>query len=67
MSAVLSEPTPHLRKMTPEDLPAVLLVENGSYTHPWSEGILRDCLRVTVGTAEENAAFLQALDQALSA
>ena len=30
-------------------------------------GRLRDCLRVTVGTAEENAAFLQALDQALSA
>lgn len=46
MSAVLIEPTPHLRKMTPDDLPAVLLVENGSYTHPWSEQILRDCLRV---------------------
>ena len=30
-------------------------------------GRLRDCLRVTVGTADENAAFLQALDEALSA
>ena len=28
-------------------------------------GSLQDCLRVTVGTAEENAAFLEALDSAL--
>ena len=35
-----------MRKMTTDDLPAVLAVEEGSYTHPWSEGILRDCLRV---------------------
>ena len=31
-----------------------------------SAGPLAQCLRVTVGTAEENAAFLQALQQALS-
>jgi histidinol-phosphate aminotransferase len=30
-------------------------------------GRLRDCLRVTVGTADENAAFIQALGEALSA
>jgi ribosomal-protein-alanine N-acetyltransferase len=46
MSAVLRDPAPHIRKMTADDLASVLAVENGSYTHPWSEGILRDCLRV---------------------
>jgi histidinol-phosphate aminotransferase len=30
-------------------------------------GRLRDCLRVTVGTADENGAFLAALGKALSA
>ncbi len=29
------------------------------------DGLLRDCLRVTVGTGEENRAFLAALDKAL--
>jgi histidinol-phosphate aminotransferase len=28
-------------------------------------GLLADCLRVTVGTPEENTAFLQALGQSL--
>ena len=28
-------------------------------------GVLKDCLRVTVGTPQENAAFLKALEQAL--
>jgi ribosomal-protein-alanine N-acetyltransferase len=46
MSAVLREPTPHLRQMSREDLPSVLAVETRGYTHPWTEGILRDCLRV---------------------
>ena len=27
------------------DLPGVLRNERGGYTHPWSEGIFKDCLR----------------------
>ncbi len=46
MSAVLQEPMPGIRPMVVDDLPAVLAVETRAYTHPWSEGILRDCLRV---------------------
>ncbi len=46
MSAVLNEPVSHIRPMRVADLPAVLVVENRAYSHPWSEGILRDCLRV---------------------
>ena len=46
MSAVLREPMPYIRPMGVDDLPDVLLVENRAYSHPWSEGILRDCLRV---------------------
>ena len=46
MSAVLHEPIPGIRPMMVDDLPAVLAVENRAYSHPWSEGILRDCLRV---------------------
>ena len=46
MSAVLQEPTPFLRAMTADDLATVIAIEHSAYTHPWSEGILRDCLRV---------------------
>lgn len=46
MSAVLHEPIPGMRPMTVDDLPAVLAVENRAYSHPWSEGIMRDCIRV---------------------
>ena len=46
MSAVLHEPIPGIRPMMVDDLPAVLAVENQAYSHPWSEGIMRDCLRV---------------------
>ena len=46
MSAVLQEPTPLIRPMRPEDVAEVIAVEHSAYTHPWSEGILRDCLRV---------------------
>lgn len=34
-----------LRRMSSDDLPTVLKNERRSYTHPWSEGIFRDCLR----------------------
>jgi ribosomal-protein-alanine N-acetyltransferase len=46
MSAVLNSPFPVIRKMTKHDLDAVLAVEQRAHTHPWTEGILRDCLRV---------------------
>jgi len=32
--------------MNDEDLASVVVVEASAYTHPWSEGILLDCLRV---------------------
>jgi ribosomal-protein-alanine N-acetyltransferase len=34
------------RAMTPSDVPRVAAVERSSYPFPWSEGIVRDCLRV---------------------
>ncbi len=33
-----------IRKMRLEDLPDVLRNERRGYTHPWSEGIFKDCL-----------------------
>ncbi|MCG8433592.1 MAG: ribosomal protein S18-alanine N-acetyltransferase [Gammaproteobacteria bacterium] len=38
--------TPELRPMQEKDIPAVLEIESGAYSHPWTEGIFRDCLRV---------------------
>ena len=46
MSAVLEESFPVIRKMTKDDLADVLAVEGRAHTHPWNDGILRDCLRV---------------------
>lgn len=46
MSAVVQDLMPFIRPMRADDLPAVIEVEHDSYTHPWSEGIIRDCLRV---------------------
>ena len=37
---------PHLRPMREEDLAAVLAIEERAYEFCWTEGILRDCLRV---------------------
>jgi len=34
------------RKMTPKDVAEILLIENSIYTHPWTEGIFNDCIRV---------------------
>ena len=34
-----------VRPMQLTDLPGVLRNERGGYTHPWSEGIFKDCLR----------------------
>ncbi len=46
MSAVMQEPGLHLRPMREGDLAAVFANERAAYSHPWSMGILRDCLRV---------------------
>jgi ribosomal-protein-alanine N-acetyltransferase len=34
-----------IRDMTHVDVPSVMKVENASYDCPWSEGVVRDCLR----------------------
>ena len=34
-----------IRKMQDKDMPDVLKNERRGYTHPWSEGIFRDCMR----------------------
>ncbi len=45
MSAVLSGDIPRLRDMQEADVPAVMAIERVAYEFPWTEGILRDCLR----------------------
>ena len=34
-----------LRRMTTDDLPSVLAIEEQNYGFPWSEGIFKDCFR----------------------
>lgn len=46
MSAILKEPAVVIRAMSATDIGDVVAVERSAYTHPWSEGIMRDCLRV---------------------
>lgn len=46
MSAVLKTMPPSTRPMREVDLTRVLVIERGSYSFPWSEGIFRDCLQV---------------------
>jgi ribosomal-protein-alanine N-acetyltransferase len=46
MSAVLKHPMLRLRPMAEDDLDAVSRVEQAAYSHPWTIGIFRDCLRV---------------------
>jgi ribosomal-protein-alanine N-acetyltransferase len=46
MSAVIAEPIPFIRPMRVDDVSDVMAVERASYSHPWTDGILRDCLRV---------------------
>ncbi len=45
MSAIFKNPMLHLRTMQPEDIETVMQVEVRAYTHPWTKGIFRDCLR----------------------
>lgn len=46
MAAVISHPLPVVRPMRMEDLKSVMSVERAAYNYPWTEEILRDCLRV---------------------
>jgi ribosomal-protein-alanine N-acetyltransferase len=46
MSAVLDQPQYLVRAMHADDLDDVSRVERRGYDHPWSDSILRDCLRV---------------------
>ncbi|MCW8917341.1 MAG: ribosomal protein S18-alanine N-acetyltransferase [Gammaproteobacteria bacterium] len=46
MSAVRESSQPLLRPMLYEDVAVVLAIENQVYSHGWTEGIFRDCLRV---------------------
>ena len=44
---------------------AGILIKNLSGSNPKGGGALQDCLRVTVGTSEENTAFLSALKKSI--
>lgn len=46
MSSQLQNAQPRLRPMREADVPAVMVVELLNYPFPWTEGILRDCIRV---------------------
>jgi len=46
MSAIFKNPLLRLRAMETDDLAEVMAVEVTTYSHPWSESIFRDCLRV---------------------
>jgi len=46
MSAVLQAPTISICPMQAKDVAEVLTIENAMYEYPWTEGILKDCLRV---------------------
>ncbi|MCK4742396.1 MAG: ribosomal protein S18-alanine N-acetyltransferase [Sulfuriflexus sp.] len=46
MSAVLQQPKVTVRPMRDVDVDAVLKIELDMYEFPWTEGILKDCLRV---------------------
>ena len=41
-----SLPFAQLRPMQQVDLEQIVAIERQAYSHPWSEGIFRDCLRV---------------------
>ncbi len=46
MSAVANEFVSRFRPMLATDLDAVMEIEVRAYDHPWTRGILQDCLRV---------------------
>lgn len=46
VSAILNEPLLTIRPMRLTEVAEVMAVERAAYTHPWTEGIFLDCLRV---------------------
>lgn len=46
MVAVISSPIPVVRPMRTDDLKSVMAVERAAYNYPWTEAILKDCMRV---------------------
>jgi ribosomal-protein-alanine N-acetyltransferase len=46
MSQAAPDPMTSLRKMCEIDLPTILRNEQAAYTHPWSQQIFQDCLKV---------------------
>ncbi len=46
MSAILQTGSLALRPMLEDDLAEIICIEEKAYTHPWTIGIFRDCLRV---------------------
>jgi ribosomal-protein-alanine N-acetyltransferase len=44
--AVIKRPLPVIRPMRSEDIRSVMVVERAAYNYPWTEVILKDCLRV---------------------
>ena len=46
MSAVLKNLLPEFRPMCESDLDEILFIEKSAYSHPWSDIIFHDCLRV---------------------
>jgi len=47
MSAVIKHFPDHLRPMLLKDLPEIMQIERRAYEYPWTEGIFKDCLRVS--------------------
>lgn len=45
MSAVLTDVFDEILQVLPEHIPAVLEIELAAYQFPWTEGLLRDCLK----------------------
>ncbi len=46
MSAILSPGSMKLRTMLEDDLDSVINIEEAAYSHPWTLGIFKDCMRV---------------------
>jgi len=46
MNAVTESLPMRMRRMRDEDLPGVIENEEAAYAHPWTLGIMRDCMRV---------------------
>lgn len=46
MSAILKSTGGQFRPIREDDLPEIMDIERRAYPYPWTQGILRDCIRV---------------------